>query len=68
MTAVKEIDATEDYLAMSKDIIKCQNVISAEECQTDKYIEQVLEKCLCLPANFAPIYRVIATYNVHNFL
>ena len=56
LTAVKEIDATEDYLEMSKDITKCQNVISSEDCQTDKYIEEVLEKCLCLPANFAPIY------------
>ena len=46
MTAVKEIDATEDYLAMSRDITKCQNVISSEDCQTDKYIEEVLEKCL----------------------
>ena len=53
---------------MSKDITKCQNLISSEDCETHNYIEQVLEKCHCLPANFEPIYRVISTYiSLDNF-
>ena len=44
LTAVKEIDVTEDYLKMSKDVTKCQDRITLEECETKQFFEHVVDK------------------------
>ena len=58
LTAAKEIDATQDYLDMSKDVTNCQNEVSLEVCETKKYFEKVMEKCNCLPVNIGSSYKV----------
>ena len=58
LTAAKEIDATQDYLDMSKDVTNCQNEVSLEVCETKKYYEKVMEKCNCLPVNIGSSYKV----------
>ena len=72
MTAVKEIDVTEEYLEMSKDITKCQNKISLEECETKEYFVQMLEKCKCIPFDHGHKYKVYikikeSLYNLFQF-
>ena len=63
LTAVKEIDVTEEYLEMSKDITKCQNRISLEECETKEYFEQMVEKCKCIPFKLGHKYKVDISKN-----
>ena len=58
LTAVKEIDVTEEYLEMSKDITKCQNKISLEECENKQYFEKIIEKCECIPLILGHKYKV----------
>ena len=63
LAAVKEIDVTEEYLEMSKDITKCQNKISLEECETKEYFEQMVEKCKCIPFKLGHKYMVDISRN-----
>ena len=58
LTAVKEIDVTEDYLKMAKDVTKCQDRLTLEECETKQYFEHVVDKCNCIPFKLGHKYKV----------
>ena len=49
LTAVQEIDVTEDFLNLNKQGTHhdCQNVETYQECQSKEYIKMGLEKCNC---------------------
>ena len=46
---VKEIEASDDFLTLSKDVIQCQNKESLGDCQTRHYIDALEKQCGCLP-------------------
>ena len=46
---VKEIYATDDFVTLDKTIRNCQNDISLQDCQTRKYIDEMVKNCKCLP-------------------
>ena len=46
---MKEISATESFLSMNKDISKCQDEETFDECVTEKYVNALKDKCKCLP-------------------
>jgi hypothetical protein len=49
LTAVKEIDGTEEFLGLDEEIKRCQDRESFQECQAREYIKNGLEKCKCTP-------------------
>ena len=59
LTAAKEIDVTQDYLDMSKDVTNCQNEASLEVCETENYFKKVEEKCHCIPLTIGARNKVI---------
>ena len=46
---MKEIEATDDFLTLDKDVTKCQNKESLGDCQTRLYIDALEKQCGCLP-------------------
>ena len=46
---VKEIEVTDEFLALEKTIINCQNTESLEDCKTRRYVDALVEQCKCLP-------------------
>ena len=49
LTAVKEIDGTEEFLRLDEGIKHCQNRETFQECQAKEYIKDGLVKCKCTP-------------------
>ena len=54
----KEIKVTDSFLEMEKDVTKCQNVESIQECTTKQYINRALRQCQCLPYNLGIFKKV----------
>ena len=48
LNVVKEITVTDSFLSMNKDIRGCQEE-AFEECSTRKFLNNLINKCLCLP-------------------
>ena len=48
MSDLKKITGTDSFLALPEETKSCQ-VETFKECQTQKYVEDILEKCDCVP-------------------
>ena len=46
---LKEIEVTDEFLNLDQNIRMCQNGESLQNCQTRKYIDELVKKCKCLP-------------------
>ena len=75
LNVVKEISATElflsDSLFMDKDVRKCQDDETIDECVTGKYINDLKDKCKCLPLNLRineEVIKVIISGSHFNFI
>ena len=49
LSSVKEISVTEDFLRLSDDTRKCQNIESFEQCVTKHNLASISEACKCIP-------------------
>ena len=49
MSSVKQIRVTKDFLRLDDDVKNCNSRESLEECQTRKYLEELDDKCSCVP-------------------
>ena len=49
LSSVKEISVTEDFLRLSDDTRKCQNIESFEQCITNHNLASISEACKCIP-------------------
>ena len=67
LTAVKEIDVTDDYMGMSEDVTKCQDRIRLEDCETKEYFEYVLKKCNCIPFKLGHNFKVYCLFKLEFF-
>ena len=47
--AIKEIAVTDSFLALDEDKIGCQRE-SIDDCTTNRYLNDMIEKCQCLPS------------------
>ena len=52
MTAVKEIDGTDEYLSLAESKSVCQNERTIQECLMTKLVNDGLKKCNCTPFSF----------------
>ena len=46
---IKEISVTDSFLGLGKDTIKCQNIEKYNDCKTRIHIDNLRQKCGCLP-------------------
>ena len=67
LNVIKEITATSSFLSMERNVRKCQNDESFDECVTRKYIDNLIKKCNCLPLNLRLTYKVFLSGNLKNF-
>ena len=49
MNVIKEITATSSFLSMDRNVRKCQDAETFDDCVTIKYIDDLIKKCNCLP-------------------
>ena len=50
---MKEISATDSFLSMDRDVSKCQDDETWDECVTEKYVNALKDKCKCLPLSLS---------------
>ena len=46
---IKEIAVTDSFLGLDKDIRKCQNIETYDDCKTRLHVEHLRQECGCLP-------------------
>ena len=51
LNVLKEIEATDSYLALDPDVRKCQSNEPLSNCTTRKYLNTIVSKCKCLPSS-----------------
>ena len=49
LNVLKEITVSNSFLSLGKDVRKCQDVETFNECVTTKFIHDLKSKCKCLP-------------------
>ena len=49
LNVIKEITATSSFLSMDRNVRKCQDDKTFDDCVTIKYIDNLIKKCNCLP-------------------
>ena len=58
LNSIKYEEVTESFLGLDQDVRGCQNEEHYDECTTRHYIENMKEKCGCLPLSIALSYQV----------
>lgn len=46
---VKQIEVTEAFLGLDKDVIECQRDETYDDCMTRQYVDSLIEYCQCVP-------------------
>ena len=46
---LKEISVTDSFMGLDRDIKNCQNVVAYDYCKTNSHVENLRQKCGCLP-------------------
>ena len=49
LLSVKEISVTDSFMGLDKDIRRCKNIETYDECKTRLLIEHLRQECGCLP-------------------
>ena len=49
LNVIKEITVTDSFLSMDKGTTKCQDYEPYDDCKTKNYINNLVNKCQCLP-------------------
>ena len=55
---IKEIEVTSSYLGLDQDVRSCQNEEPFYNCTTRHYLDELLNKCGCLPFNIRLMEKV----------
>ena len=58
LNSLKEISVTDSFLGLGKDTKNCQSVETYDDCKTRLYINNIKEKCGCLPLSIGLSDRV----------
>ena len=51
LDALTQIEVTESYLGLDQDVRECQDKEALFNCTTRFYMDEILQKCGCLPLN-----------------
>ena len=66
LNVVKEVKVTEAFLGLGKDVIKCQNDETYDDCRSRQYYDAIKSVCQCLPFNIRTSNEVGRIYKVNN--
>lgn len=55
---LKEIEITDSYLGLDREVRECQNVEPLYNCTTRHYHDAIMEECGCLPVNIRLSHKV----------
>ena len=67
LNVIKEITATSSFLSMDRNVKKCQDDRTFDDCVTIKYIDDLIKKCKCLPLNLRLTEMVFLFYILRIF-
>ena len=56
--SLKEIVATDSFMGLDKDTRNCQNIEAYEDCKTRHHVENLKQKCGCLPLSLKKLEKV----------
>ena len=62
LNIIKEEEVTETFLGIDQAVRGCQNEEHYDECTTRHYIQNMREKCGCLPLSIALIDQVSKSF------
>ena len=69
LNVLKEITVSNSFLSIKKDVRKCQDVETFNECVTTKFIHDLKSKCKCLPLdlrlNMKVNIELLGIFKVH---
>ena len=63
LNSIKLEEVTESFLGLDQDVRGCQNDEHYDECTTRQYIENMREKCGCLPLSISISDQVIFSFS-----
>ena len=49
LNTVKEIQVSDDFLSLDREVAGCQNEESYQDCTTRNHLENLSKECGCLP-------------------
>ena len=67
LNVIKEITATSSFLSMERNVRKCRDDETFDECATSKFIDDLIKKCNCLPLNLRITEKVFLFDILKNF-
>lgn len=56
LAAIKKVEGTEDYLSLAKKRNLCQTEQSMQDCLADKFHQESLKVCKCIPFSLKGFY------------
>ena len=69
LNVLKEITVSNSFLSIKKDVRKCQDVETFNECVTTKFLHDLKSKCKCLPLdlrlNMKVNIELLGIFKVH---
>ena len=68
LNVVKEVKVTEAFLGLGKEVIKCQNDETYDDCRTRRYFDAIKNVCQCLPFSVRRSNEVWRIDKVNNIL
>ena len=49
LNVIKELKTASSFFLIDETVRKCKDDLTFDECVTNKYIDELIEKCKCLP-------------------
>ena len=71
LNILKEINVTESFIGLAKDVRNCQNIETYDECTTRHLLDKMRENCRCLPLSLIgtdKVKRYISPFQALTYL
>ena len=66
--SMKEISVTDSFMGLHRDTRKCQNIEEYDQCRTRLYLENLRQKCGCIPLSIKLSEEVNAKNQTKKYL
>ena len=67
LSAVKEIDGTEEFLRLDEGVKNCQSRETFQDCQAREYVRKGLARCGCVPFQIRTYARHVSSVMVQPY-
>ena len=59
LNILTEIKATDDFIGLDKEVRKCQNRETYDDCRSKEYKKKIKQTCGCIPLSIGIIGKVL---------